>query len=164
MNPAETIKVKMQRALEAAASADAKLRDQGVLTNAVKQEALSVAEELKRKKALEKIEKDGFQPKNFSSSASNVKVKNSKPTATPDTSHDSAMFGTLLDGAETNTSAQTLAVRGPRYKTKTFVSQAISASAEEKEEKWIQKLQSMRKQRLRANPDRYKDIIQAGQG
>lgn len=158
MNPAESIKVKMQKALEAAASADARLREQGVLANAAKQEILTPAEELKRQKILDKLEKDTFHPKNFSSSAGDVKAKDSLQGMTSDASHDSAIFGSALDGTDTTASTQAF-LRGPRYKTKTFASQAISASSEEKEERWMKKLHDMRKERLQANPSRYKHIL-----
>ncbi|XP_071496912.1 uncharacterized protein [Diadema antillarum] len=159
-NPAQSIKVKMQKALEAAACADAKLREQGVL-NTVKQDVLTPAEELKRKKVIDKIEKDGFQPKNFSSSAGDTKVEKGNQGAMSDVSHDAAIFGALSTKSDAAAMEQTY-VRGPRYKTKTFVSQAISASSEEKEARWIEKLQAMRKERLRANPSHYRHILLSG--
>ena len=48
-------------------------------------------------------------------------------------------------------------MKQPLFYTSLFLQ--LSASSEEKEELWIQKLQSMRKERLSANPARYRELL-----
>ncbi|XP_077991746.1 uncharacterized protein LOC144445967 [Glandiceps talaboti] len=141
MTPAEKTKVKMQKALEAAASADAALRQKGLL-----QDKLSVAEALQRQQTLEEIEEDGFVPSTFKSGKES-KLNVGGMTGL-DKSHDAAIFG----GNPDNITVEPFKVAKPGtivYKDRgPLASHSLFASPEEKEQRWIQKLEAMRREKI----------------
>ncbi|XP_070537953.1 serine/Arginine-related protein 53-like isoform X2 [Ptychodera flava] len=145
MTPAEKTKIRMQKALEAAASADAALRQKGLLQSGDK---LSLAEQMQRQQAIEDIEQDGFVPSAFKSS------QDSKPTPSAsltgaDESHDAAIFGGGSVSFQPFTGAKSQKKNVYVYKDRgPLASHSLFVSAEEKEERWIKKLEAMRNEKL----------------
>lgn len=143
----------MQRALEAAATADAQLRQQGILPTKTKNEILTQKEERDRQKKLAAIEKDSFHSQPFQSSAQGTNaVKPQQPVygITRDWNHDSAIFSTNSI-SDLQNAARYLDSVQPKRNGK-LASDFLSASREEKEERWFLRLKELRKQRLEGKP------------
>ncbi|XP_071839281.1 uncharacterized protein [Apostichopus japonicus] len=151
--PRESLQEKMQRALEAAATADAQLRQQGILTSMTKNEILTQKEERDRQKKLASIEKDSFHIQQFHSSAqgaNSAKAQQPMFGISRDWNHDSAIF-TTNNISDLQNAARYLDSVQPKRNGK-LASDFLSASREEKEARWFLKLQALRKQRLEGKP------------
>ncbi|XP_072034067.1 uncharacterized protein [Amphiura filiformis] len=157
LNPAEAIHQKMRKALEAAASADAKLREQGLLSS-VKQEPLSRTEQLEREQVLQNLESDSFVPSSFVP----TRERQVQPSyLTKEQTHDNAIFGGVgipnpaLNGGQTYSYGIPLTYK----KRGQLASKYLSESVEEKEKRWLQKLQALRKQKMEANPEYFNKLL-----
>lgn len=151
--PVESLQEKMKKALEAAANADAQLREQGILTSMTKNEILTQKEEKERQKKLAAIEKEGFRMQSFQSSAQTGKTNQTQQPVygiSRDLNHDSAIFSSTDTTILQNTAKYLDSVQ-PKKNGK-LASDFLSASKEEKEERWFQRIKALRKQRLEGKP------------
>lgn len=160
MNPAEAIHQKMRKALEAAASADAKLREQGLLSSD-RQELLSHTEQLERDQKLQSLENESFTQSTFVPSRDR---QSAQPTSylTQDQTHENAIFGGVgVPNPAMNGGTQMYSYGIPMtYKKRgQLASKYLSESQEVKENRWLEKLQAMRRQKLEANPDYFNKLL-----
>lgn len=139
----EQAEIRLQMALQAAAKADDQLKEQGAIPKSTKSNPTlasvqSLEDSSRKARAIEDIEKGGFEPATFSSSKD-------KPSAVSiNDAHDSAIFG----GVE-----PVLLKAPPSEKLKlkdreSLMHTNLYVSAAEKMEHWKQKLKRLRQRKL----------------
>lgn len=147
MPPSKQAELKLQQALRAAAIADEKLKEAGLLPEGVGRslQDINIREEhdagVSRAAAIEAIEDEGFTQTHFTSSK-NAKASSGNVLPT----HDNAIFGSLtLDLPETDPAK--ILKAGP-CDPKSLMHPNFFVPAEKKMEKWCQKLKIMRDRKL----------------
>ncbi|XP_022105059.1 serine/arginine-rich splicing factor 4-like [Acanthaster planci] len=163
LTPSESVKQKMQKALEAAASANDKLKEKGVISATVKQEPLSLAEEQQKQKAIAEIEEDSFKPSTFLSGQSTARPLPAK--LTKEQNHDNAIFGSAAVSVAGLNQASFKRNQTIFYKTVNrgeLASSLLAKTSKEKMDAWIAKLAKMREEKIKSNPEYFKKFLTIG--
>jgi len=140
---AEQAEIRLQMALQAAASADEKLKDQGAIPKSIKSNSSfsslqSLDDSSKKARAIEDIERSGFEPAAFSSS------KDKQSSMSVNDAHDNAIFG----GAEPILLNMPTSKELKKKDTDAIMHSNLYVSAAEKMEHWKEKLRKMRQRKL----------------
>ncbi|ELU02268.1 hypothetical protein CAPTEDRAFT_213808 [Capitella teleta] len=139
--PSKQAELRLQLALKAAAAADQKLHERGLLADSSRSTPISFEDQQKRMQDLESIEHESFEPAVFKSSAS----KPLASTKSVDTLHSDAIFSTsgpVILPAASSVGQSVLSDVRQLFGSLFYVPQ------EEKQKIWMKKLREMRSRKL----------------
>ncbi|XP_064614859.1 serine/Arginine-related protein 53-like [Liolophura sinensis] len=145
MTPADQAKVRMQLALRAAAAADEKLKEQGVLLNP--KAAMSAGEQRKFNQAVQSIEKESFAPAAFTSNRDDPSTKEEDELGRSrlERNHDTAIFGSTKLDIKLDPSERTNVVYNGAM---SLAHPNLQKTTQEKMSQWIEKLTALRRKKL----------------
>ncbi|KAG1659948.1 Serine/Arginine-related protein 53 [Nymphon striatum] len=147
LTPEEQLKQKMQKALKAAADADAQLRGIGALEPKNEPESelpasLSISSQISRANAIEEISSTEFRPRNFVSSRGAPKHEEES------SGHETAIFGKAIVSTDIGSTLNTNVLI---LDENNLADEKLFLNVDKKKERWLKKLAEMRKSILSSN-------------